>query len=287
MYQPVILDDELLETHHKDCNYPKEIPLMSSTEKLKCRKVKAVLRYYQPNPNKAFETYAHLLSVSFYPFRNEEELKSPPVTGSYRAKLLEPGVINIINRNKATMEPFSELVDQALLSVHSDIHSYDAFSQQENDEVYEQMSYSVDSLLDNSEDPAEGAALLDEKVYAPVYSGLSLMPDSELNSNVRKLNQKQHQLFDIVHIWAINVLKSRSLNPHTFEKIKPLHVFFTENAGYGQSFLMKVIYQLLRKTLSYGDVVIEKPFWYMKRFCLWHQQVLLLYKWMPQQCTLL
>ena len=25
-YQPVILDDELLETHHKDSNYPKEIP---------------------------------------------------------------------------------------------------------------------------------------------------------------------------------------------------------------------------------------------------------------------
>ena len=28
--------------------------------------------------------------------------------------MLGPGVINIINRNKATMEPFSELVDQAL-----------------------------------------------------------------------------------------------------------------------------------------------------------------------------
>ena len=144
---------------------------MSSKEKLKCRKVKAVLRYYQPNPNKAFETYAYLLSVSFYPFRNEEELKSPPVTGSYRAKLLEPGVINIINRNKATMEPFSELVDQALLSVHSDIHSHDAVSQQENDEVYEQMSSTVHSLLDNIEDPTECAAVLDEAVYAPIYSG--------------------------------------------------------------------------------------------------------------------
>ena len=171
MYQPVILDDELLETHHKDCNYPKEIPLMSSTEKLKCRKVKAVLRYYQPNPNKAFETYAHLLFLSFYPFRNEEELKSPAVTGSYRAKLLEPGVINIINRNKATMEPFSELVDQALMSVHPDIHSHDAVSQQENDEVYEQMSSTVYSLLDNIEDPTECAAVLDEAVYAPIYSG--------------------------------------------------------------------------------------------------------------------
>ena len=63
-----------------------------------------------------------------------------------------------MNRNKATMEPFSELVDQALLSAHSDIHSHDAFSQQENDEVYEQMSSAVDSLLDDSEDLTDGAA---------------------------------------------------------------------------------------------------------------------------------
>ena len=60
-YQSVILDDELLETHHKVCNYPKDISLMSSKEKLKCRKVKALLRYYHPNPNKAFETYAYHL----------------------------------------------------------------------------------------------------------------------------------------------------------------------------------------------------------------------------------
>ena len=66
--QLVILDDELLETHNKYFNYPKEIPLMSSKEKLKCRKVKAVLRYYQPNPNKAFETYAYHFLFSFYHF---------------------------------------------------------------------------------------------------------------------------------------------------------------------------------------------------------------------------
>ena len=122
--------------------------------------------------------------------------------------MLEPGVINIINRNKATMEPFSALFDQALMSVHSDIHSHDIFSQQENDEVYEQMSFTVDSLLDNSEDSTGGAAMSDEAVYAPVYLGSSLIPDSELNSNVWKLNQKQHQLFDTVHSWTKNVLKS-------------------------------------------------------------------------------
>ena len=106
---------------------------------------------------------------SFYLFRNEEELKSPPVIGSYQVKLLEPGVINIINRNKATVEPFSELVDQALLGVHSDIHSHDGFPQQENDEFHEQMGSTVDSLLDNSEDPTEGATVLDEAVFVPVY----------------------------------------------------------------------------------------------------------------------
>ena len=36
---------------------------------------------------------------------------------------------------------------------------------------------------------------------------LRLMPDSGLNSNVWKLNQKQGKLFDIVHSWAKNVLK--------------------------------------------------------------------------------
>ena len=142
---------------------------MSSKEKLKCRKVKAVLWYHEPNPNNAFETYAYHLLFSFYLFRNEEELKSPPVIGSYQVKLLEPGVINIINRNKATVEPFSELVDQALLGVHSDIHSHDGFSQQENDEFHEQMGSTVDSLLDNSEDPTEGATVLDEAVFVPVY----------------------------------------------------------------------------------------------------------------------
>ena len=34
------------------------------------------------------------------------------------------------------------------------------------------MSPIVNSLLDNSEDPTEGAAVLDEALFAPVYSGL-------------------------------------------------------------------------------------------------------------------
>ena len=43
-------------------------------------------------------------------------------------------MINIITKNKATVEPFSKLIEQASLSLHSDIHFDDAFSEQENDE---------------------------------------------------------------------------------------------------------------------------------------------------------
>ena len=77
---------------------------------------------------------------------------------------------NIKNRKKATIKPFSEFIDQALLSVHSVIHSHDACSQQENHDVYEQVSSTVNGGLDNSEDPTKGVAVLGETVYAPVYS---------------------------------------------------------------------------------------------------------------------
>ena len=48
--QPVELVDEHIETNHSKGSLPDNVPLMLSKEKLKCRKVKAVLQYHQPNP---------------------------------------------------------------------------------------------------------------------------------------------------------------------------------------------------------------------------------------------
>ena len=49
-YQPEELSNELIENiHNIDHIYPKVIPLMSSKEKLKCRKVPYVLQFYVPN----------------------------------------------------------------------------------------------------------------------------------------------------------------------------------------------------------------------------------------------
>ena len=46
------MKEDLLEHNHSLCDYPAIIPHMSSKDKLKCRKFKAVLRYHVPNRHK-------------------------------------------------------------------------------------------------------------------------------------------------------------------------------------------------------------------------------------------
>ena len=81
---------------------------------------------------------------SFYPFRIEEYLKSPPITGTYFEKLQETGLLDVINRNRPMMEPFSDVVDEALLNLQSNL---DASPQQESDENQEEIALIVNDLL--------------------------------------------------------------------------------------------------------------------------------------------
>ena len=77
---------------------------MSSKEKLKCRKVKSVLRYHVPNKHKYPEKYAHHILFMFYQFRNEEELHRTS-SGTYLEKLHQPDVLRSVNENKTKFEP--------------------------------------------------------------------------------------------------------------------------------------------------------------------------------------
>ena len=55
-------------------------------------------------------------------------------------KLQEPGVLDVVNRNRHIMEPYSDIVDDALVSLCENIRSTgDPFSQQENDEVDDEL----------------------------------------------------------------------------------------------------------------------------------------------------
>ena len=87
--------------------FPSVIPLMSSKEKLKCRKIRAVLRYHIPNRHKYPEKYAHhLLFMYYYPFRSETEL----LNATYLEKLSQPGVLDIVNNNESPWRSKRSLV---------------------------------------------------------------------------------------------------------------------------------------------------------------------------------
>ena len=63
------LADNLLEDSSlcSPVNYPQTLPLMSSKDKLHCRKVPFVLRYHVPKKHKYPEQYAYHLLFLFYP----------------------------------------------------------------------------------------------------------------------------------------------------------------------------------------------------------------------------
>ena len=68
---------------------------------------------HHPGPYNNVEQHAYHLLFAFYLFRQEEELKCT-VTRTYFAKLQVSAVLNIINRIKSVMEPYSDMVEQAL-----------------------------------------------------------------------------------------------------------------------------------------------------------------------------
>ena len=83
------------------------------------------------------------------------------MTGTYFAKLQEPGVMDIINRNKGIMELFGEIVDQALSYLCSDVRNPDSFSQQKNDEVQAELAALISDMLENGSF-TDDAVLLDD-----------------------------------------------------------------------------------------------------------------------------
>lgn len=87
---------------------PLVITLMSSKEKLICKKVPLVLLFFTPINNREYEDYGHHLLLLFYPFRNEADLKVgvPP---SQTNKIVEPDKKDI-KRNRAMLNHLVKLL---------------------------------------------------------------------------------------------------------------------------------------------------------------------------------
>uniref|UniRef100_A0A7M5V9S6 ATP-dependent DNA helicase n=2 Tax=Clytia hemisphaerica TaxID=252671 RepID=A0A7M5V9S6_9CNID len=244
--QPNQLEDNLVESNHPSNNYPKNIKLRSMKGKLKCRKVPLVLRLYEPNRNKNPEDYAHHLLMLYLPFHDENELLSE-VEKTYTAKLLEPGVIETIERNRALIQPYAGLVDDALERYRTDlILNMNDYEQQENDDTNAELQ----SRNQNNEDESEDESNNDTSgLRAAIPMESILLPDNEINVRIRSLNHQQREVFDIVHKWGRDFVKN--LSSKVPRNIEPFRIFLTGGGGVGKSHLLTTIYHSLSKLLMY------------------------------------
>ena len=70
------LKEEVVEENHNSQNdYSKTIPIMSSKEKLKCRKIPLLLQYHVPSKEGYPDEHAHHMLFMYFPFRDEVGLK--------------------------------------------------------------------------------------------------------------------------------------------------------------------------------------------------------------------
>ena len=226
--------------------------MSNNNEKLKCRKVRAILRYHVPNQNKRAEEYVHHLLFMYYPFRNEEELHQE----TYMENLLNPEVMRVIDNNKIKIEPFGNLVETALSNLRSNLTlNQDSYAQQENDEV----ETLIDTANALSEDADDDAVLFDDIANAivPLPVLPTILPDDEINKMICSLNFKQRQIFDVIMKWSRDHIKYLSCIQK--KTIDPIHLLITGDGGCGKSHLAKTIFNALSKTMSYHAGNPEKP----------------------------
>ena len=203
--------------------FPKTIPLMSSNENLKRRKIKCVVRYHTPNRFTNSEAYAHHLLMLFFPFRKELDLISR-IDSSYVAMFHNENVLAIVNNNKVKFEPWGDMVDSVLMN---NIFSprTDQFAEQENDNVEDE--FENQSSCDDESEIGE-AADFPSHSQNTTPSRIHLMPDENINELIRTLNIRQCKIFDMIYTRAKTYIKNLSsvnqvANP-------PLQLFVTDGS---------------------------------------------------------
>ena len=86
---------------------------------------------------------------------------------------------------------------------------------------------------------------------------LPSIPDNVINENIRSLNMKQKEVFNFIHKWSRDYIKS--LRCKVIKKVKPFHIFITGCAGFEKSHLIKTIFLSLNKVLGYKGGHAHKP----------------------------
>ena len=135
-------------------------------------------------------------------------------------------------------------MDNALVDFRADpTNNLDPFAQQEDDEIIATLGSDIDSE-DIDEEPAET-----EPGMSCVHNIATPVSADEICRNVRSLNSKQREIFEVINKWARDYTKNLSSDSPKY--ILPLHLFVTGGAGVGKFHLIKTLYHSLLKTLSY------------------------------------
>ena len=192
----------------------------------------------------------------YYTFRDEKELLSGNPS-TYASKLSEPGVIDLANQNYSLVEPFATIVDNAFLRLSSDIDNImDPYGQQENDEVNDYLTEDIDDSESEAFETIESHSR-DVGNKNLMSNELPAIPDNIINENIRSLNMKQREVFNFIHKWSRDYIKS--LRCKVIKKVKSFHIFITGGAEVGKSYLIKTMFLSLNKILRYKGSDADKP----------------------------
>ena len=267
--QPEVLTDNVIEVQQDSSDpglsLPVQIKLMNTNEKMKCRKVRAVIRYHKPNKTKEPELYYHHILMLYLPWRDESLLLGADQT--YASRFYEPAVQAIVEQNRQKFEPDGDALNEALEFLRNNqgniIHSYDSLNDQENEDLHSQMQDdSVPEESFNEQSPSHLASTSNqtEQNSTPgiiTHNQPAEISDDDLRQCVRSLNKRQRYAYDIVLTWCRN--KMKNMNSPKPEELEPIYLFITGGAGAGKSHLIKTIYHTVTKTLRHAPMSPELP----------------------------
>ena len=118
--------------------------MMSSNEKLKCRKFPCIIKYHVPNKYTHPEEYAHHMLFMHLLLRHGNELK---IYNSYDEKLYLSNVLETINVNCIKVEPYATFVEDVLERLTtSQEANIDRFCQQKNDEMTVRLNEELENI---------------------------------------------------------------------------------------------------------------------------------------------
>ena len=80
-----------------------------------------------------------------------------------------------------------------------------------------------------------------------------ILPGDEIAEGINSFNLKQREVLNVFHTWAKDYIKDDGNN------VEPIHIFLSGSGGTGKSHLVKVIYNVILKTLLCHCKDPEKP----------------------------